>query len=60
LLGKWAGVRLYLFEKPFPEIPPILPFSKGGELLSDARWKISLFPPLEKGEEGGFYGYSKD
>jgi len=24
------------------------------------RWKIPLFPPLEKGDEGGFYGFSKD
>jgi hypothetical protein len=23
------------------------------------RWKILLFPPWEKGDEGGFYGSSK-
>jgi hypothetical protein len=31
----------------FPKIPPALPFSKGGELL-------------EKRDEGGFYGFSKN
>jgi hypothetical protein len=29
-------------------------------LLRDARWKISLFPPLEKGEKGGFYAFLKE
>jgi len=37
------------FEKAFPEIPPVLPFSKGGVLLRNPQWKIPLFPPLEKG-----------
>jgi len=54
------SVTLWRFEKAFPEIPPGLPFSKGGELLGDSRWKIPLFPPLEKGEKGGFYGFSKN
>jgi hypothetical protein len=39
------------FEKAFPEIPPVPPLSKGGELIGGSRWKIPLFPPLEKGEE---------
>ena len=25
----------------------------------DPRWKTLIFPPLEKGEEGGFYDVSK-
>jgi hypothetical protein len=53
-------VRLQGFEKAFPEIPPVLPFSKGGELLGDPRCRIPLFPPLQKGDEGGFYDFSKD
>jgi hypothetical protein len=30
------------------------------ESVLGIRWKIPLFPPLEKGDEGGFYGFSKD
>jgi hypothetical protein len=40
-----------------PEIPPVLPFSKGGELFGGFEGKIlSLFPPWEKGDEERFYG----
>jgi hypothetical protein len=42
------NTRLLRFEKAFPEIPPVLPFSKGGELLREAMGD-STFPPLEKG-----------
>jgi hypothetical protein len=39
-----------------PEIPPILPFSKGEE-LGEIRWRIpSAFSPFGK---GGFDGFSK-
>jgi hypothetical protein len=42
-----------------PEIPPVLPFSKGGELFG-IPWRIpSSVSPLEKGDEGGFDGFSK-
>jgi hypothetical protein len=40
------NTRLLRFEKAFPEIPPVLPFSKGGELLRDSMGD-SPFPPLE-------------
>ena len=33
---------------------------KGGELFGNLQCKIRPFPPLEKGDEGGFYGFSKD
>jgi hypothetical protein len=33
------------------KIPPSLPFTKGGE---------DGFPPLKKGDQGGFYGDSFD
>jgi hypothetical protein len=42
-------VRLERFEKAFPEIPPVLPFSKGGVLLRNPQLRIPLFLPLEKG-----------
>jgi len=29
-------VTLQRFEKAFPEIPPVLPFSKGGELVGNS------------------------
>jgi hypothetical protein len=45
-----------------PEIPPVLPFSKGGELWG-IRWRIpsifSLWKRGKKGEKGGFDGFSK-
>jgi hypothetical protein len=40
-----------------PEIPPVLPFSKGGELFGIRQRIPSTFPPLEKGDDGGFYGF---
>jgi hypothetical protein len=41
------------FEKALPEIPPVLPFAKGGE-LSGIPWRIrSIFSPLEKGRKKG-------
>jgi hypothetical protein len=51
--------RLLRFEKPSPEIPPVLPFSKGGELLGNPQWKIPLFSPLERGRKGDFMGFQK-
>jgi hypothetical protein len=43
-------VTLYPFGKAFPEIPPGLPFSKGGELFG-IRWRIPpTFSPFGKGE----------
>jgi hypothetical protein len=42
-----------------PEIPPVLHFSKGGELRGFDGGFLPLFPPLEKGDEGGFDGFSK-
>jgi hypothetical protein len=30
-------VSIYCYESPFPEIPPDLPFSKGGELWEKNR-----------------------
>jgi hypothetical protein len=47
-------------EKTFPEIPPGLPFSKGGEPFRMPSKKDSAFSPFEKGEEGGFDSSSKD
>jgi hypothetical protein len=52
-------VTLWRFEKALPEIPPVLPFSKGGELWGCDGEFFPLFPPLEKGDEGGFDGFSK-
>jgi hypothetical protein len=47
--GMAVFVTFWPFEEALPEIPPVLPFSKGGELLG-IRWGIpSPFPPLEKG-----------
>jgi hypothetical protein len=42
-----------------PEIPPVLPFLKGGEHFLNAFAKRFLFSPFEKGEEGGFNEFSK-
>jgi hypothetical protein len=54
-------VTLSRLEKASPEIPPVLPFSKGGDLLGEFATRDSTFspPPLKKGDEGGFYGFSK-
>jgi len=47
-------VKIQPFEKAFPEIPPDLPFSKGGELFQLKGIKNYASPPLKKGEKGGF------
>lgn len=53
-------VRLYRFEKASSEIPPVLPFSKGGELWGDPRWKNPLFLLLEKRKgDFGIYGLAR-
>jgi hypothetical protein len=43
-------VTLFHFEKAYPEIPPVLPFSKGGEHLDDAMEDFA-FSPLWKRED---------
>jgi hypothetical protein len=45
------------FEKAFPKIPPALPFSKGGKLFGLIPINKREFPPLKKGEQGGFLGF---
>jgi hypothetical protein len=35
------------------------PFSKGGELFSPLSQKDPIFSPFEKGDQGGFNGFSK-
>jgi hypothetical protein len=42
-----------------PEIPPVLPFSKEESFSGFDGEFLPLFPPLEKGDEGGFDGFSK-
>jgi hypothetical protein len=52
LVANVAGksVTFGAFEKALPEIPPVLPFSKGGELWG-IRWRIpSAFSPIGKGK----------
>jgi hypothetical protein len=40
----------YRFEKALPEIPPVLPFSKGGEFSENSMEdSFRLFPPFGKG-----------
>jgi hypothetical protein len=45
-------VTFWRFEKALPEIPPALPFSKGGEVWGIDGEFLPLFSPLEKGDEG--------
>jgi len=52
-------VSLWRFERAFPEIPPALPFLKGRRAFGEFMLEDSIFSPLEKGEEGGFSGFSK-
>jgi hypothetical protein len=44
------------FFRTIPEIPPTLPFSKGGEPFSLLQIKDTKFPPWKKGDKGGFPG----
>jgi hypothetical protein len=48
-------VTLQRFGKAFPEIPPILLLSKGGELFGNSL-EDSTLPLLEKRDEGSLYG----
>ena len=41
-------VTLYRFGETFPEIPPILPFSKGGELSGGFAGRSNLLLPFNR------------
>jgi hypothetical protein len=47
-LGFSDKQRFSGLKRAIPEIPPILPFSKGGEALNSGFGKKLSFPPLEK------------
>jgi len=41
ILGElWKWLSLWRFEKAWPEIPPTLPFPKGGEIIGGMKPKL--------------------
>jgi hypothetical protein len=46
------SVSLQAYEKALPEIPPVLPFSKGGEFFGRQGRIPFTLSPIEKGEKG--------
>jgi hypothetical protein len=42
-----------------PEIPPVLIFQREESFGGFDGESLPLFPPLEKGDEGGFDGFAK-